>query len=287
MQFLRDSREYSVRTMTPADVAAAYELSALAEWNQTSASWRRTLEFQRDGCFVAEHDGMICGTVTTTEYEGRFGWIGMMLVHPDFRRQGMGRALLQRAIDYLGALPTETIRLDATDLGRKLYDTFGFRSEYAVERWGGTAPQSTEHARPATPRDLGDISALDLVAFGADRRRVLARLMADHPDRAWILRDDGGALLGYTMARPGRKAWQIGPTVAQDPGAGRRLLAAAMASLAGEDLLIDIIADSPTAAELKRLGFHPLRSLTRMFLGPNRHPGRPAMSTTIGAFEKG
>ena len=83
------------------------------------------------------------------------------------------------------------------------------------------------------------------------------------------------------------KAWQIGPTVAQDPGAGRRLLAAAMASLAGEDLLIDIIADSPTAAELKRLGFHPLRSLTRMFLGPNRHPGRPAMSTTIGAFEKG
>jgi len=282
-----DAHEYNIRTMTPADLAAACELSALVDWNQTPAGWRRILDFQPDGCFVAERGGRICGTVTTIEYAGRFGWVGMMLVHPDCRRQGVGRALLRHAIDYLRSVPTETVKLDATDLGRKLYDSLGFRPEYALQRWGGAAPHSREQAPRATQRDLDDIAALDLIAFGADRRRVLARLMADHADHAWILRDDAGTLLGYTMARPGRKAWQIGPTVARDSDAARPLLAAAMAALAGDDVLIDIIADSPVAAELERFGLRPLRSLTRMFLGPNRHPGRPAMSATIGAFEKG
>ena len=41
--------------------------------------------------------------VTTIRYGNTVGWIGMVLVHPDFRRLGIGSKLLREAIAYLQA----------------------------------------------------------------------------------------------------------------------------------------------------------------------------------------
>ncbi|MCB1202766.1 MAG: GNAT family N-acetyltransferase, partial [Verrucomicrobiae bacterium] len=55
------------------------------------------------------------GTATTTSYASDLAWIGMVLVHPDFRRQGIGTALLERAIRHLREERRVTcVRLDAT-----------------------------------------------------------------------------------------------------------------------------------------------------------------------------
>src|SRR5258705_12655293 len=114
--------------MTVADIPVGMRLKDQAGWNQLEADWRRLLDLQPDGCFVAELGGSPVGTVTTCRF-GPVAWIAMMLVDVRFRRCGIGRALMSHALEDLDAHGVCTVRLDATPLGRPLYETLGFVAE--------------------------------------------------------------------------------------------------------------------------------------------------------------
>ena len=62
-----------IRGMTVADIPLGMRLKEQAGWNQVEGDWRRLLDLQPDGCFVAELDDVPAGTVTTC----RFGPGGM------------------------------------------------------------------------------------------------------------------------------------------------------------------------------------------------------------------
>ena len=124
-----------LRLMTEADIPAGMRLKELAGWNQTASDWERFLCASPAGCFVAESGGRVCGTATTIIYEGRFAWIGMVLVDPEYRGRGIGTRLLGQAIEHLDAVGVPTLKLDATPQGRPIYAKLGFVSEYEVERW--------------------------------------------------------------------------------------------------------------------------------------------------------
>src|SRR5947209_18008666 len=51
-----------IRLMAEADLPFGMRLKAANGWNQTEADWRRYLELQPDGCFLAELDGKPVGT---------------------------------------------------------------------------------------------------------------------------------------------------------------------------------------------------------------------------------
>jgi N-acetylglutamate synthase-like GNAT family acetyltransferase len=76
--------------MTKLDLPAGVRLNQIAGWNQTASDWERFLEVSPEGCFVAELNGQVCGTVTTISFQSRFAWIGMVLVDPQCRGRGMG-----------------------------------------------------------------------------------------------------------------------------------------------------------------------------------------------------
>src|SRR5690349_9273722 len=120
-------RDFRIRVMTAEDFSFADSLRASAGWNQTLRDWRRFLELDPKGCFVAELNGELAGkmppvpvgTATTTRYENKIAWIGMVLVHPEQRRHGIGRGLLLHCIEYLKNSGVRCIKLDATPLGKK------------------------------------------------------------------------------------------------------------------------------------------------------------------------
>src|SRR5207244_5594839 len=125
---------------------AGMRLKDLAGWNQTEADWERFLDACPDGCFVAETAGRVVGTSTTIVYEGRFAWIGMVLVDPEFRRRGIGAALLDRALEHLDSARVPAAKLDATPEGRPAYEPRGFVAELEIERWW----LARQHPRPQT-----------------------------------------------------------------------------------------------------------------------------------------
>src|SRR5215472_6187430 len=121
--------------MTEQDVSDGLRLNTLSGWNQTTADWRRFLDNSRQGCFVMEGDGKVVGTATTICYENRFAWIGMVLVDPKYRKQGIGTELLKKTIEYLDSSGIATVKLDATPQGKPIYAKLGFVEEYEIERW--------------------------------------------------------------------------------------------------------------------------------------------------------
>ena len=116
----------NIRLMRPADIPFGLELCRQAGWNQLEDDLRRLLELAPEGFFLAEDDGRPCGAASAVAYGVHTAWIGMVLVHKDFRRRGIGAQLMARCIETLRARRIESIKLDATDQGRPVYLKLGF-----------------------------------------------------------------------------------------------------------------------------------------------------------------
>jgi GNAT superfamily N-acetyltransferase len=234
-----------IRLLTASDVPQAYALSRAVSWNQTEADWQLALEMNPEGCFAVEVEGRVVATTTTIRYGTKLAWIGMVLTHPEFRRQGLAAALMDRALDHLGDV--ETVKLDATDMGAPVYRRLGFVDDCVIERWirpPGAMAASQVNKYFTNP-------SLDLEAFGADRSALLRRL-------ANIEAASTGD--AFAMGRGTR----FGSCVSRSEESAVALLHWFLARHDGEQVLWDTF-----PSELpRRHGFELSRRLMRMIRGP-------------------
>lgn len=232
---------HTLRLMTRGDIPSAVALVERAGWQHQATDLERLLHWSPDGCFViADVDGAILGTVSTTPYGTALAWIGMLLVAPDSRRQGLGRRLMRAALDHLIARGTERIMLDATDAGRPLYRALGFRELVQVDRWQGRASTYLgPRARRALPVHRHAVLALDRALFGLDRSHIVQRLWDESPELAWVDIQQGEAQ-GYLLGRRVRQGVALGPWMSRNAPAAERLLLSALEQLQGEEVVMHI-----------------------------------------------
>jgi len=270
--------------MTTIDIPGGVRLNTLAGWNQTEADWKRFLFSSPKGCFVMEDGAKVVGTATTLSYEHRFAWIGMVLVDPEYRKRGIGTKLLLRTIRYLDDASIPTLKLDATPLGKPLYEKLGFVSEYEIERWILQRTTEGEQVMNATrpgAAELPRILAHDREVFGADRSALLRSLDEQGSDLT-LVADSGGHLEGYALGRHGRFADHLGPWVARDTSGAKKLLGDFLRRSSRSTVVVDSLKSNSTAARILRdTGFSIARPLTRMYRGPNAFPGRPDLLCAI------
>lgn len=281
--------------MADTDLPFADRVRGSAGWNQSLQDWRRLLQHDPGGCFVAEWNGRPAGTATTTIYSQDLAWIGMVLVDPAMRRRGIGTALLARCIEHLRRSGVGCIKLDATPMGRQVYGPLGFVAEWSLSRWetaklaafpARSGASSAPNPRPLDSGGIGCAADLDASAFGAGRQRMLWMLAAQ--SRARVLADGAGRTVGYGMLRPGRRAHYLGPMVAEDESSGTALADDLLGGIPGHPLYWDIPdANRAAIGVARRYGMDRQRSLTRMYLGENTRPGRPADLWAIAAPEIG
>jgi GNAT superfamily N-acetyltransferase len=266
-----------LRIMTESDIPAGMRLKEAAGWNQTEVDWGRFLRASERGCMVAEVDGQVRGTVATIIYDHRFAWVGMVLVDPEYRGKGLGTNLLEAAIQYLQEARVPTVKLDATPLGKPIYEKLGFQCEYEIERWilKRTPGVALEAPGMEVPQGLlKRVLEEDREVFGADRSQLLKSLHQDTPKFTLAI-CESGVLIGSAFGRRGSFADQLGPWIARDARAGADLLGSFMARSSREVLLVDRLKSSAIAGSLlQSLGFECSRPLTRMYRGPNDHPGQ-------------
>ncbi len=282
-----------LRPMTKLDIPAGLSLNERAGWNQTAADWHRFLTASPTGCFVAEEDAQVCGTATTIAYENRFAWIGMVLVDPANQKRGIGTQLLKRTIEYLDQQTIPTMKLDATPQGQPLYAKLGFVPEYGIERWILKRPPDAIALRTRGSAPSLEGTQLELIfkqdreIFGADRSFLLRSLRDSSPNLAIASWRDG-KLQGYAFGRNGLFADHLGPWVANSHTAAEYLLQEFLARSSRDTLIADCRSANRMAMELLRShGFTHSRQLTRMFRGPNAHPGNPEGLCAIAGPEFG
>jgi GNAT superfamily N-acetyltransferase len=273
-----DMEALQIAPLSVADIDGGLQLTALAGWNQCGRDWQLMLRFGT-GLGIRAGEQLVASAVALP-YPPDFGWISMVLVHPQWRRQGLATRLLEAAIAELsdGNL---TPMLDATPAGANVYRPLGFQDVERISRWRGAGRRRGREV-PTSTVDLTRIGALDLAAFGADRGAVLANLAA-RPDCVFraCLAD------AFLLSRAGRTATQIGPIVASDEDDAVELLDWAIDTIEGP-LLVDV----PDRNHLMRrrledCGFAVERPFIRMAQGRNAGFGNGAHIRAIAGPELG
>src|SRR5207249_11192846 len=139
-----------VRRLEDRDVDAAIALTDLEAWGYTPEDFRRLLALSPDGCFAAERAGRVVGVLTTTTYDG-LAFLGAVIVVPELRGKGVGRHMMEAALDHLRAMGVRTVRLNAYLNAIPFYERLGFQREYEVIRWHGPAGAGGERVRGVRP----------------------------------------------------------------------------------------------------------------------------------------
>lgn len=276
--------ETRLRRLQVRDIPCAMALKDAAGWNQTEDDWRIFLELEPESTFALEKDGKVIATCTAATYgespgaathREPFGWVGMMLVHPDERRKGHGTRMLQAAVEFLdgrGALPA----LDATPPGKLLYDRHGFKDLFGIERRTGEAPLGRKpHASCSSlsERELDGVLQLDLESFGARRGGLLRKLLGREGAFGLAFHAGGasggaGTIEGYLLARPGSRFFYLGPWVARTEEAAEALWDSALARLGGSSVVVDVLVPNEAARSLAdAAGLEVSRTLVRMARG--------------------
>jgi GNAT superfamily N-acetyltransferase len=280
---MQDTAAIAIRLLFEADIPAAMRLKQAAGWNQTEEDWRRLLALEPNGCFAAVKDGRLVGTTTTTTYANDLAWIGMVLVDPHERRQGIATRLMNVALDYLKD-KVATVKLDATAQGKPVYEKFGFQVESLLERWSGTSnARNAETPSVLDHEAVRDLLALDQMAFNVDRSKLIEKLINDACVSPVLLRAADGTLSGYTLARRGTNADYVGPVIAKAPQHAEPLLDQVLNQLPGPRVYIDFNMECGAGTKLlSDRGFVKERDLIRMSAGAWAEKTSPVVVAIAG-----
>lgn len=280
-----------IRPFLHGDISAGLDLCRIAGWNQLQMDWECLLAIAPDGLFAAEESGRVCGTASAVLYPPALGWIGMILVHPDWRGRGIAAALMEACIAHLRAKGARTIKLDATDLGRPVYLKLGFREEQPIHRVRLVRPPQGGKNSGHEPHDDQNqtvpawFQEMDRMAFGADRSALITHLARF--GNAQFFSDLGEHRAG-ALARPGFHSAFLGPVVATDTEAGKKAILSLISRISAKQLMADIFPAHTECARLfTELGFQVERQLVRMSLGdPSPAAWSPNILSAAG-FELG
>jgi len=253
-----------IRVMTQADVPLGMRLKREVGWNQTEADWHRFLTLGPESCFVSEWDGIAVGTAAAFIFDD-VAWIAMVLVDQSARGKGIGSALMRYTLEWLDTHDIASVRLDATPLGKPIYEKLGFVSQFELARYEGV-PQLGQAGgtavRTASSESYESIQELDREVTGTDRSNLLQSLWKESPEQLKVIEQSG-----YLFARPGERAWQVGPCIAES-AAGEGLLADAWVRMAGQPVFADIPLDNrPAVQSAEAVGLTQQRRFTRMCRG--------------------
>lgn len=92
-------RSYQARDQD--ELVALWEFCALTRsWNDPSRDIERKLLHDAENLLVLEKDERLIGSIMIG-YDGHRGWINFLAVHPNHRRGGFGRFLMEEAMHRL------------------------------------------------------------------------------------------------------------------------------------------------------------------------------------------
>jgi len=223
-----DACGYIARPVGHADLEACEQLLRSVHFDTSTQDWSMIMRYRKDDVYGVFHRDCMVGLVSAVPYAsceqvasaaaGRFGWLGNVVVHPDYRRKGLAHMLLSYGIRFLKARHNcECVLLDASSMGKPVYSKLGFKDcalvhrmrivdAGAAEAWahigarGQDASTECFTIEPLQPEAIPDVLTLDAEVFGGDRSLLLEEWMGHIPGTSFQARDADGRLQGYSLS---------------------------------------------------------------------------------------
>ncbi|MGV9775293.1 GNAT family N-acetyltransferase [Streptosporangium sp. NPDC003464] len=209
-----------IRGLDPDDLGACLRLAEDRQWSREERKWLFLLQ-GGEGYGIVDPDGELVASAVLTRYGTRTAAVSMVLVASRHGGRGLGRRLIGHVLEQARGA---TVFLNATEMGRPLYERLGFRVTGGVAMHLGTfTGQASGASRAASPEDLKAIADLDAEVVGADRSALLARY-AGFAEQLRVIENRRG-ISGYAGMWRNVGSTVVGPVIAASPADARSLIA--------------------------------------------------------------
>lgn len=243
-------REYTIRVMSRKEVDIAVDWAAAEGWNPGL--------HDANPFYAADPTGFLCGclgdeiiaTVSAVKHGTTFGFFGFYIVRPEYRRQGYGLQLWKAGTETLRG---RVLGLDGVAAQQANYSKIGYELAYRSIRHQGTGggkPSATDGIVPLSTVPFEDLCSYDRPFFPEPRPAFLKSWIAQPQTTAMGLVQNG-RLAGYSVVRPCRSGFKIGPLYANSSESAERLFLATKAAVPeGAPIFLDTPEANPAAVAL-------------------------------------
>jgi ribosomal protein S18 acetylase RimI-like enzyme len=255
--------DQQIRPLSRAELDLVLDWAAAEGWNPGLADAECFLQPDEGGFLGLFVAGRLAASISVVAYDSSFAFLGLYIVAPEFRGQGLGLKLWQVGVARLG---DRTIGLDGVVAQQANYARSGFRLAWRNQRYegrgGGSEPPGLV---PLETLRVAEVAAYDRALFPAPRERFLAAWIKRHAGRAIV---ESGRLRGFGVIRRCRLGWKIGPLFADRPSDADALFAGLAAQAPGEPIFLDLPQPNAAAIALaERHDMTPCFETARMYAG--------------------
>jgi GNAT superfamily N-acetyltransferase len=236
-------------------------------------------------------------------------WIGMILVHPELRRQGIAGSIMNQCLKHARLIQNKSIvGLDATPLGKQVYDSLGFKDSFTIWRSviNTSSVDGNNESRDLSviPFDLNSAKKY-LQKVGYAERLGIMEILGSLPETKNFMVFESSDIKGIILSRPGRLKPYIGPLIADSSTVALILIQKALnywKELDHEEVLMDIPAqhlndsifingDKSLDVDNHQIPVKPIRSFIRMYqlvfdAELLESPSDPAMKKALNCHEE-
>jgi GNAT superfamily N-acetyltransferase len=261
---------FHVEIMIADDFPFAIQLANTINWDMTAEDFEFMTKLEPQGCFTLFQKEERVGIATSIAFE-KVGWFGNFIVKENIRGKGAGSLLLKKALEYLKNKGVETVGLYAYPHLIKFYEQFGFEPDtnFLVMK-GKVAFSATENVlKPATKRDFPKLIELDCKCFGANREKLLERILLGKSNLCYVSTENSD-ITGYVAAKVYGRTAEVGPLIchANRVEEAVLLLKAVLSRLNGFEVFIYVPKkETELLSFLRQAGLKEDFRLVRMFLG--------------------
>ncbi|MCF8357853.1 MAG: GNAT family N-acetyltransferase [Prolixibacteraceae bacterium] len=261
---------YIVRNMTADEVDnVAIEWAAREGWNPGLHDAPVFYATDPEGFFIGLLEGEPVACISAVAYNNEFGFIGLYIVKPGYRKEGFSIRLYNAVMEYMNG---RNRGLDGVVTQQENYAKLGYKIAHNNIRCVGKTFKAGETFHDVV--SIADIDFDNLVAFDASffpvrRPQFLEKWLVQPGIRAFA-KLTGGNIAGYGVIRECRQGYKIGPLFAKTPEIARELLVTLVGSVkAGELFYLDIPEVNKAAKMLtEEFRMRKVFETARMYSGP-------------------
>jgi GNAT superfamily N-acetyltransferase len=264
----------SLRPLNQHEHATLLSWAAKEGWNPGLEDAELYWQLDPDGYLGIEVDQRFVGGGAIIKHSPNFGFMGLFIIHPDYRSKKLGTKLWYARRDKLLARLESgaTIGLDAVDAMVPFYSRGGFTplTRQVRYEWSEPAPSINP---PLEITDLDRVSFDSLENYDRHcfpcRRTDYLRLWTQQRGAQALGLSRNAQLQGWGVMRRCVVGWKIGPLFADTPDDARRLLMEFRRRGDGGPLFVDAPENNSEASKLcQSLGMREVFGCVRMYSGP-------------------
>ena len=245
--------------------ATRKKLDVMVEW-AANEGWNPGL-YDADAFYATDPKGFLLGSlddqpiacISAVSYGPSFGFLGFYITKKEFRNQGYGIQVWNKAIDYI---KTQNIGLDGVVEQQENYKKSGFELAYNNARYYFNSKkfnQDDQNIVPANTISFDDLNQYDNQFFPVDRKKFLSHWIKQ-PESTALVYVTNNQIHGYGTVRKCRVGYKIGPLFADNFEIADKLFKALVSSIEDNSpCFLDIPEINQSAVTL--VGLHKMKKV--------------------------